>query len=250
MTERYERIFSYGARPVDYHLRDTWTDEVAALYKRLKERDHTALAPLLKWDIEFLTDSKAMVALINLKYSPDIPKGKAKAELRKIADEIARRPGRPRRKLPHGDQLEAELKWLTGIIEKCRLLEVKEDPHEIQDRLAVALWNPMLDTPEDAPAGFLVSGMSQKQLEELFKKGPKTVLDKETIGRRKVVHGTRREEIRILAFTLYDVICQQSRRIRKARSWALQAMSGHYGVDPKRIENSIRNEIRSGRRRR
>src|SRR6266853_4534216 len=110
MSERFERLLTYGALPVNYNIPKSWTDEVTNLYRRLEEGDCTALAPLLKWDIEFLSDPQAIRCLIVLKGDPVGPDRESRAELRRIANVIARRPGRGRSKLPWGDRLAWELK--------------------------------------------------------------------------------------------------------------------------------------------
>ncbi len=248
MTERYERLFSYGKRrPVSYHLQETWTDEVKALYDRLQRQDHSALAPLLKWDIEFLTDRRAIVSLILLKFAPELPDKYCRAELRRIANVISRRPGRRPRKLPHGDQLEDELEQLIGIIKERRLLEVKENLAAIQDRLEVAFYNPMLDS-SNVGMGAQVDDFSGKEFLGDDEAQP-LVLDRETLAAQRRVHGERKKEVATLAFALHEAVRLAPDRIKKPRTWALEAMADHYGVEAKQIEKSITREIRAARRR-
>jgi len=249
MTERYERLFTYGKqRPVNYHDKETWTDEVKALYQCLLAENHRALAPLLKWDIEFLTDPKAIVTLILLKYAPELPDKECRDQLRKIANVIAQRPRRRLRKLPHGDQLKAELESLINLIKDKKLLEVKENRLAIQERLEEALYNPMLDESK-VGSGRLVSDLSEK---ELLGGGenPPFILDRQYVATRRRASGARKVKIASLAATLRRVVGGDSARVRKPRSWALQAMADHYKVEPKQIEKSITREIRAGRRRR
>ena len=101
---RFERLVAFGP-VVNYHRRETWTPEVQELYSRLSAGEVSALAPLLSIDIEFISDVKSLWALVTLKYDPDLPAAKARAELRKIASVIQQRPGRRRGKLPAGDLL-------------------------------------------------------------------------------------------------------------------------------------------------
>src|SRR5437867_11276298 len=100
MTERYERMITFGASPVNYNLPETWTDETKQLYERLKGGDWAALAPLLDIDLEFITDSQAMRALVMLKWVPGVPDKEARRELGKIANIIRRRPGNRGAKRP------------------------------------------------------------------------------------------------------------------------------------------------------
>ncbi len=202
MSERFERLVTFGVAPVNYNIPETWTDEVKALYKRLESGDFDALAPLIECDLEFITDRWSMWALAVLKYDPNMQDQKARASLRKIANVIARRPGRPRGPLPWGDRLEAELKSLTALIEQHGLLQVKDDSQAIRARIEVAM-----------------------------PKAPK-------------------EGIAKLAAALGRVSKMTLGHIRRPRSWALQTVAAHYGVEPKQVEKRISREIRSGRRRR
>ncbi len=250
MTERYERVFTYGKRrPVSYHDQESWTDEVKALYDRLQKQDHSALAPLLKWDIEFLTDPRAIVSLILLKFAPELPDKYCRGELRKIANVIARRPGRRPRKLPHGDQLNADLERLVEIFKEKRLLEVKKNRAAIQDRLEVAFYNPMLDV-SNVGMGAQVLGLSEKLLLGDDEHPHRVlVLDRETLAARRRVQGDRKKVVAALASTLHRVMKENQYRIRGPRAWALLAMADHYGVEAKQIEKAISREMRSGRRR-
>ena len=94
MSERFERMITFGPPPVMYGNPDTWTDKVRELYARLRDGDDTALAPLLEADIEFLRDGMAIAAIVGLKYDKTISPRVAKAGLARIANVIRRRPGR------------------------------------------------------------------------------------------------------------------------------------------------------------
>ena len=257
MTERYERLFCYGDPPVDYHRRDTWTDEVKALYKRLEEKDYTALAALLKWDIEFLSDPKVMAELIKLKFAPEYPDDECRSELRKIANVIARRPGRRRRVLPYGDQLKRDFKKTIDCIEDQRLLEVKRDRKAIEQGVAIAMYEPMLEPRVEGEGGVLISGLSEAELKKVFRKAPKIVLGSRKGSTYKVSTAARREEIVRLASILYQVQEEHQFRIRAARSWALKAVTKHYAdlrgveaLEEKQVETAIRRFEKAGRRRR
>ena len=248
MSEIHERLFTYGARAVSSYEPETWTDEVKALFERLERRDYSAVAPLLSWDIEFLCNQTVIAALINLKYAPELPDKMCRAELRKIANVVRRRPGRPRRKLPYGDFLEAELKGLTTVIERAALLEVKSDAREIQARVEVALRNPMLDRPK-GERGMLVSGLSEGELKNLVDKWLTTPGEPDFPPRWEIPND-RRREMATIAFSLYEAMDKALGRIRKPRSWALRAMADHYRVEPKEIEQAISRDLKAGRRRR
>jgi len=248
MTERYERVFIYGPRSVDAYVEETWTDQVKALMERLQRYDYSAVAPLLEWDIEFLCNQKVIAAIIILKYSPDLDDKWCRAELRRIANVLARRPRRRRHKLPYGDRLEAELKNLTAVIEKSKLLEVKSDAQEILKRLEISLRIPMLDTPEGI-TGARIDGLSAEDILKVIAV-PRTIQDESEFPGRVHIREDRRREIATLAFALHEVMENAEARTRTPRSWALKAIAAHYDVEPKEIEQAISRNIKAGLRRR
>jgi hypothetical protein len=134
---RFERLVTFGP-VVNYNLKETWTDEVRELYKRLEGGDVTALAPLIAIDLEFLTDSQAMCILVLLKFDPERDTRQAKLELRKIANIIERRPAR-RGQLPAGDFLFWRLKDLAEMINNAGLLAVRRDPAALEEKVEECL---------------------------------------------------------------------------------------------------------------
>jgi len=248
MTERYERVFIYGPPSVDAYVEDTWTDQVKALMERLEHYDYSAVAHLLEWDIEFLCNQKVIAAIIILKYSPDLDDKSCRAELRRIANVIGRRPKRRRSKLPYGDRLEAELKNLTAVIQKGKLLEVKGNAQAILKRLEIILRNPMLDTPEGR-TGAQIDGLRAEEILKVIDI-PRTSQEESDFPNRMHIREDRRREIATLAFNLHEVMENAEARTRTPRSWALKAMAAHYDVEPKEIEQAISREIKAGRRRR
>jgi len=217
------------------------------LYERLQKRDYFVLADLLKWDIEFLTDRRAIVTILGLKHSPDLPDKQCRAELRRIANVIRRRPSRSRRKLPYGDQLEAELGSLTRVIEERRLLEVKTDRKAIQERLAEVMRKPMPKTRDDGKSGALVSDLSKEQLLELKDDGQRR-RGRRKDTTRKPTPEPPREETEKLASTMARVAGVTT--FRRARSWALHTMADYYGTERKLILQAIKREQCAGLRRR
>ncbi len=239
MTRRYERLFGYGAPPLNYHDMGTWPHEVLRLYRRLLSNDHSVLAPLLKWDIEFLSNRRVMISLIKLKYSPDLPDKQCREKLREIAKVIAYRPRRFDRNLPYGDQLSAELESLSDLIEKHALLKIKNDRGAIQKKLELALRKPMLEAPK-GEIGALVSDLTKEELLG-SKKASQRIQGKRKIPTRKVADESPKREIVRLASALSRVINEKP-RTRKARSWAIQAMADLYGVEPKHLYRAIAKE--------
>ncbi len=244
MTERFERLFTFGPRPVNYRDRETWTEEVQVLYKRLQDGDHSALAPLLKWDIEFLLDPRAMARLIQLKYAPELKDHFCRAELRRIANVIAQRPKR-RHVLPSGDLLEAELRSLTVGVEKGKLLEVKEDKQAILERLLKAL--PEFESEADEWEARAVERRRKALLG--FRELPPASRKALKVGSPKPSETPSRWVVSISS-RLHKVMKDSLRPIRKPRSWAIQALAAYYGVEAHDIDKRIAREIHSGRRRR
>jgi hypothetical protein len=204
---------------------------VNGLYERLKGGDCTALAPLLKRDIEFIRDPQAMRALVTLKYSPDYSASDARKELRRIGNIVAQRPGR-RNRLPHGDRLQAELQALTQLIKEKRLLEVKKDPAAVRRRL---LEKPgLIDGP-------LPRGAAQLQVSVAWG-------DHEWQQAGDDGDNPPQDHQDALYEILQEGVRLAHQYVRSARSWALNAMSCHYKTDPKQIEKTIRRDLTSGSR--
>ncbi len=219
-----KHIVAFGP-VVNYNDPTTWTDEVKRLYDRLGDGDCTALAPLVAIDIEFLTDQQAMRALVTLKYDPDFPDRKARAELRKTANVLIRRP-RKTGWLPEGDVLLAGLRGLVTWIENHDLLDLKDNREALERRI--------LD---------LLSALRRRR------KSPKSVeAGIETEDGRFVPAPSRRDDASLIpqqrerrrwCKAFLTGLTAGSRRIRTARSWALQTIAEYYGTDPKTIGKKI-----------
>jgi hypothetical protein len=233
MSEGFERMITYGARPVSYPARETWTDEVKALYARLKDGDSTALAPLLEWNIEFIRAPMATAALICLKYTSELPARQARAELRRIANVIIRRPARRKTKLPYGDRLLDELQNLTAWIETHELLKLRKNAASLRERVDELLEPPRpVIPPEDC----------WPQVDGKPVYVPPREMD--------VIPMPPAVRAKITDAIVEAVQRPGGMHVRKPRAWALQALALYYDVEPKDIEKCISRDLKSGRRKR
>lgn len=224
MSLKFERVVTFGP-VVDYTNKETWTPEVRALYKKLEGGDCSALAPLLEVDIEFITDRHALRTLILLKYDPDRPGAESRAELRKIANVIARRPGKRRSKLPPGDLLLAERNALAEFIDRHRLLEVKKDSRELKKRIHRAL-NPE-KTKFDGVGTVNVGWISDDG----------SFIPSRVAGDHATMPD---EQQKWLTNALIESVRPHKGYVRTARSWAREAMARYRGVrETKLIDKRI-----------
>jgi len=228
MTERFERIVTFGVLPVTYGRPETYTEQVKKLLERLDDGDCRALAPLIALDIEFIREPMAIAALVILKYDRQQSDRQARAELQKIANVIRRRPRSRGARLPYGDWLQAECAWLEGFIEQHRLLKVKRDARLLRMRILDGL------TPKPRPeAGAWIerNGVRYEHPPEAPLSIPKE--------RQK----------RICEAILAGVRTPHG-QVRTAKSWALQAVAGAHGAEVKEIQKRISRDLKAGRRRR
>lgn len=226
MSERFERMFTFGAPPVNSRNRDTWTDEVVALYQRLQDGDDTALAPLLEFDMEFLREGMAIAAIVGLKYDRTIPARVARAGLQRIANVIRKRPGRRGAKLPFGDRLLAEAEHLTSFLESNNLIKLAKDREALRSRVLE-----LLEPPKPKPATHSFVEWDRKRV-----KLPRPE-DAIPIPEH-------------LKVKVCDAILAGTRGVRKPRSWAKQALAHYYNAQVKDIEKRIARDLKSGKRKR
>lgn len=167
----------------------------------------------------------AIAALVNLKFNPQLPPAKCRAELRKIANVIQRRPRGRGAKLPPGDWLEAELRGLVELIDTNNLLAFKKD-RSLREKVMAALSPPPIPPIE-------VEHEGRRELIPMDDSIPLNPAQKERIC-KGLLEGVRRGQA----------------YVRRPRSWALQALAAMYRVDPKIIEKRIRRDKQSGSRKR
>jgi len=228
MTERFERMITFGPPPVTFGRPETYTDKVKALYRRLKDGDYKALAPLIANDIEFLREPTAIAALVILKYDRQQPDKKANAELRKIANVIRRRPRSRGARLPYGDWLQAECNWLESLIYQNQMLKIKEKPHLLRERILDALT----PKPRPAPLGWIEwNGV------------------REEVPPEEPISIPNDQKQRICEALLAGVRTGTG-HVRTAKSWAKQAIAHLHGVSAKETQKRISRDLKSGRRRR
>jgi hypothetical protein len=249
MTERLRRI-TVGTPPVTYSDPKTWTDEVRRLYGRIRQWDCTALAPLLKWDLEFIRRRPVFGVLVLLKFTDEYPAALARRELRKVANVIAQRPRRQKTKLPPGDQLEVELKSLTAFIDQHQLLKRKKTPRALEQKLHRLLRlreSPMFRRHPALRDGTFGGEWSDES-------GVLARDEEASLADIEAPHKPGSPE-----FQAFSRLCDSLLRTtsipgrgfrRGARSWALAALADYLNADEKQIEKRITREVKSGRRRR
>lgn len=253
MGERFERLMTFGAPPVKYSDPSTWTEGVKALYKRARAWDYTAIAPLLRADLEFIRVPFVFGGLVLLKYTTEVPDAVARAELRKIAGVIQQRPRRRRSKLPTGDILDAELQWLADFIRTHNLLRRKKHPRALERKIRRALGlteSPLFRRhPDLAEVKFRVEwGDGDRVIRE-----PEVLLKDECAPPPADSQEWQRNE-RLCKALLGTVHPRGQRHRWGARSWALAALVECRGLGqvrgPKILLKQIDRDRRSRQRRR
>lgn len=135
MSERMERLWTYGAQPVNCNIPATWTPEVKGLYERVASGDWRALPDLLDVEEDFGMLPEIRTTYWIVKSDPSIPE----RERRDVLDKLARITGRKskygRSKLPPKYELACNLNSLTALIEFRGLVDLRGDHRKLGEAL-------------------------------------------------------------------------------------------------------------------
>ncbi len=135
MSERIERLWTFGAPPVNCNIPETWTPEVKALFERVTAGDWRALPDLLAVDEDFEMIPAVRATYWIVKHDPVI----SEEERRDVLDRLAHIRGRAskygRSKLSPKYELAYTLNWLTALIEHRGLMDLRDNPRGLSEAL-------------------------------------------------------------------------------------------------------------------